>query len=357
MGPNSLDRPLFVEDVITAITGGIGGVPARSLRSSMERAAVEFDERTAEAFARALFSELSQNPQDLLGLESLIILGLAHPRILARHGISLETEGRRLAVVLERGGQSERAQQLLDMLSTNLPRNPAEETVAGQDEASVTERVATIDGLLADADRCIARGKRREAVRLLQQILKLDRDRFDVARMIRDLRRDDEHRRAYRTTVAKIVLSMMIVGFLGYYLVLREQKVRDRWDALPQAVVGDATSLQSRLDAIEGLLAQEHYWGGVFQAWRERDQLRAQVQRLQDEAARAARTASLQKLERMQDAEDVRLRGMLNVKSGKFDEALGDLRQALELGGERWEQRQRVLRDISAIEAWKAGKP
>jgi len=68
LGPNSLDRPLFVEDVITAITGGIGGVPARSLRSSMERAAVEFDERTAEAFARALFSELSQNPQDLLGL-------------------------------------------------------------------------------------------------------------------------------------------------------------------------------------------------------------------------------------------------------------------------------------------------
>jgi len=194
-------------------------------------------------------------------------------------------------------------------------------------------------------------------VKLLHQILKLDRDRFDVARMIRDLRREDEHRRGYRATAAKIVLSMAIVGFLGYSLVVREQRVRDRWDALPQAVVGDAISLRTRLDAIEGLLAQEHYWGGVFQAWRERDQLRAQVQHLQDEAARAARTAELQRLERIQDAEDVRLRGMLNVKSGKFEEALGDLRQALELGGERWDQRARVLRDISAIEAWKASKP
>jgi tetratricopeptide (TPR) repeat protein len=323
----------------------------------MERAAVEFDERTAEAFARALFSELSANPQDLLGLESLLILGLAHPRILARHGISLETEGRRLAVVLERGGQTERARQLLDMLSTNLPHAEAAQPVAEKDEAKVSERVAAIDGLLAEADKCIARGRRREAIKLLQQILKLDRDRFDVARMIRDLRRDAEHRRAYRTTAAKILLSMAIVGFLGYSLVMREQRVRERWDALPQAVGGDSVSLAARLDAIEGLLAQEHYWGGVFQAWSERDQLRVQIQHVQDEAARSARSAALQRLERIQEAEDVRLRGMLSVKSGKFEEALVDLRQALELGGDQWEQRQRVLRDISAIEAWKASKP
>lgn len=356
MGPTTADRPLFVEDVITAITGGIGGVPARSLRSSMERAAVEFDERTAEAFARALFSELSQNPQDLRGLESLIILGLAHPRILARHGISLETEGRRLAVVLDRNGQSERAQQLLDMLSTNLPASGAAED-AGEDEAKVAERVAMIEGLLREADDCIARGRRREAIKKLQEILRLDRDRFDVARMIRDLRRDEEGRRSRRATIAKVVLSMMIVGFLGYSLVLREQRVRERWEALPQAVAGNTLSLQGRLDAIEALRADVHVWLGMFQAERERDQLRAQIQRLQDEATRAARNATLQKKARQQDAEDVRLRGMLNVKNGKFDDALSDLRQALELGGEHWEQRQRVLSDISAIEAWKAKKP
>ena len=358
MGQNSLDRPLFVEDVITAITGGIGGVPARSLRSSMERAAVEFDERTAEAFARALFSELSQNPQDLLGLESLIILGLAHPRILARHGISLETEGRRLAVVLERGGQSTRAQQILDMLSQNLPQqvpDPAAAVVA--EDAQVAERVASIESLLREADQCIARGRRKEAIAKLQQILKLDRDRFDVARMIRDLRREQEGRRSSFATMAKIVLSMAIVGGLGYLLVQREQRVRDRWEALPQAVGRDTKALQARLDSIESLLAQEHYWGGVFGAWRERDELRLQIQHNQEEAARAERAAALQKAERLQQAEDVRLRGMLSVKGGHFEEALADLRQALELGGESWEQRARVQRDISAIEAWKAGKP
>jgi len=348
---------LFVEDVITAITGGIGGVPARSLRSSMERAAVEFDERTAEAFARALFSELSQNPQDLLGLESLIILGLAHPRILARHGISLETEGRRLAVVLERGGQSTRAQQILDMLSQNLPQAEAQVPAVLEEDAQVAERVASIETLLREADQCIARGRRREAIEKLQQILKLDRDRFDVARMIRDLRREQEGRRASRSTVAKVVLSMTLVGCLGYLLVQREQRVRDRWEALPQAVGNDRKALQARLDSIEALLAQEHAWGGVFQAWRERDELRVQIQHVDEEAARAERAATLQKLERVQQAEDIRLRGMLSVKNGHFEEALADLRQALELGGEQWEQRARVQRDISAIEAWKAGKP
>lgn len=346
-----------MEDVITAITGGIGGVPPRSLRSSMERAAVEFDERTAEAFARALFSELSQNPQDLLGLESLIILGLAHPRTLARHGISLETEGRRLAVVLERSGQTERAQQLLHMLATNLPQHATETELQGEEDARVTERVAAIEGLLREADDCIARGRRREAIKHLQEILRLDRDRFDVARMIRDLRRDEEGRRSYRKSLAKIVLAMTAVGFLGYWLVTREQRVRDAWYALPQAVASNPASLQTRLSAVEALLAREQFWGGVFQAWRERDQLRAQIQHLQDEAALKARDAALHQKERMQEAEDVRVRGMLSVKNGKFDEALADLRQALELGGEHWEQRQRVLADISAIETWKAKKP
>jgi DNA-binding transcriptional regulator YiaG len=150
---------------------------------------------------------------------------------------------------------------------------------------------------------------------------------------------------------------MTIVGFLGYGLVVREQSVRERWDALPAANLGDLTSIQGRLDAIEGLLGKEHYWGGVFQAWRERDELRSRIVRLQEDAARAERTAALQKQERLQNAEDMRLRGMLSVKSGRFAEGLVALRQALEFGGEHWEQRQRVLNDISAIEAWKVKQP
>jgi hypothetical protein len=146
------------------------------------------------------------------------------------------------------------------------------------------------------------------------------------------------------------------VGCLGYLLVQREQRVRDRWEALPQAIGNDRNALQARLDSIETLLAQEHAWGGVFQAWRERDELRARIQHVEEEAARAERAATLLKLERVQQAEDIRLRGMLSVKNGHFEEALTDLRQALELGGEQWEQRPRVQRDISAIEAWKAGK-
>jgi tetratricopeptide (TPR) repeat protein len=348
---------LFVEDVITAITGGMGGVPLRSLRSNMERAAVEFDERTAEAFARALFTELSQNPHDVRGLESLIVLGLAHPRILARHGISLETEGRRLAVVLDRSGQSARAQQLLEMLATNMPVPGKEPEAQEQIDESTAARVAAIDTLLRQADHCIARGRKAEGIKHLQEILRLDHDRFDVARMIRDLRRGQEGRRANYATFAKVVLSMLVVGALGYGLVTREQRVRARWDALPQAGPNDTAAMQVRLSAIKGMLAEEHVWGGMFQAWRERDELDSKIQRHQEEVARAARAAALEKQGRLQEAEDLRERAMRSVKSSRFDEALVDLRQALELGGEHWEKRARVQADISAIEGWKAEKP
>jgi hypothetical protein len=354
---------LFVEDVITAITGGMNGVPARSLRSNMERAAVEFDERTAEAFARSLFGELSQNPHDLRGLESLIILGLAHPRILARHGISLETECRRLAVVLDRGGQGARAQQLLDMLATNMPAAAEGAPAAAAEvpeEAGSSERVAAIEGLLREADQCIARGRRKEAVQHLQEILKLDHDRYDVARMIRDLRREDESRRAHllgAVKVLKYAIALALVCALGYGLVQREQRVRERWESLPQVGKGGTPALQARLDAIQTLLADEHAWVGVFQAMRERDELTAQIRRQQEEDARAARDAVLKEQARLQEAEDTRLRGMLHVKNARFDEALADLHQALELGGAKWAQRQRVLADISAIEGWKAQKP
>ncbi len=355
MGQNATDRPLFVEDIITALTGGMSGVHAQTLRSSMERAAVEFDERTAEAFARSLFNDLSANPQDLRGLEALIILGLAHPRVIARHGISLETEGRRLAVVLERNGHGERARQLLDMLAANLPSESPEDTRTRLDQHAAAN-AATIDRLLQRAQECIARGYKREAIQNLQEILLLDHGRQDVARMIRDLRYKDENRGRRLKLALKVLLALGIVGGLGWALVVREEHVRARWDELPLARPGDGVSLQGRLDAIESLLAEEHVWTGVLQAWKERDQLRLEVQELQDSAARKARSTALEKQARQQQAEDVRTRGMLSAQRGEFEAALLDLRSALELGGEHWELRPRVLTDIAAIEKWRSKK-
>lgn len=355
MGPNATDRPLFVEDIITALTGGMSGVHAQTLRNSMERAAVEFDERTAEAFARSLFNELSANPQDLRGLEALIILGLAHPRVIARHGISLETEGRRLAVVLERTGQGERARQLLEMLAANMPAQFPEETRKRLDQTAASN-AATIDRLLQRAQECIARGYKREAIQNLQEILLLDHARQDVARMIRDLRNESENRGRYLKRILATLLVVGGVGGLGWALVARDAHVRARWDELPAARAGDAVSLQGRLDSIESLLAEEHVWTGVLQAWQERDQLRLQVQELQDSAARSARTTALEKRERQQQAEDVRDRAMLSAQRGEFDAALRDLRSALELGGEHWDLRARVLSDIAAIEKWRSRK-
>src|SRR4030095_8535636 len=112
--------------------------------------------------------------------------------------------------------------------------------------------------------------------------------------------RDEEARRTYRRSFSKVVLGMMVVGGLGYWVVTREQRVREAWDSLPVAVASKPASLQVRLSAVEELLAREKFWGGVFEAWRDRDQLGARLQRVQDEGVRAARNAALQKQERLQ---------------------------------------------------------
>ena len=107
---SAIDRQLIVEDVVSALTCGFDDSDdPRDLSLKLQRAAEEFDRRTADAFGRALLDSLCEDPANLRQLEALLILGLAHPDVLRKHRISLAVEGRRLAVLLERSGELERA--------------------------------------------------------------------------------------------------------------------------------------------------------------------------------------------------------------------------------------------------------
>lgn len=352
------DSHLFVDDVVTALTGTVdGGANAASaLKQQMQRAAQEFDQRTAEAFARALLDSLCQDPSDLRRLEALLILGLAHPAVLEKHRISLATEGRRLAHLLERAGETERAKCMLEMLCTQMPKERTiDRELTGMIRRS-GNTIELVERYLRRADEAVARSKPLEAIALLQEVVLLDRTRRDVARMIRDLRwqvkeRKTRLRRRLRSTALFLVFSALIAG-----TVLRERKIDAAYAALPVAQDGDATALHARLDELEALIASERVWTGVFQAITERNRLQGALDRLEVQSTPTTHAVAFEESSQEESAEDARVRGNLLAQQGKFDEALVDLRRALELGPQSWEHRARVQADVAAIEDFRTKK-
>ena len=65
-------------------------------------------------------------------LEALLVLGLAHPEVFERHRISMPQEGRRFAILLERAGNPQRAEDMLRLL---LEMFPTSETLKSELEA------------------------------------------------------------------------------------------------------------------------------------------------------------------------------------------------------------------------------
>lgn len=347
-----------MEDVVTAVTGAGSGLSAHAaLRDQMQRAADEFDERTAEAFARALLDRLCQTPEDLRQLEALLILGLAHPSVLEKHRISIMTEGRRLALLLERAGEKERACCLLEILAQRLP---AEQSI-DRDLSGIMRRSGNttelIERYLSKADEAATRGRTNEAVAWLQEIMLLDQNRRDVARMIRDLRYQDKERRSRIKKRVRIAACSLAIAGLATFAVLREQRIRAAWVGIPPAPPGDVAALRARLDRITDLISEEHVWLGLLQAASEKKSLATEIDARDEEQSARQHEVDVAREQQMDLAETARTRGLYYAEQGKFDLALADFRQSLELSPLDWEHRARVQADVSAIEAFRAEKP
>lgn len=353
MSAQAPERNVFVEDIVTALTGPVDatGHATTALKDQMRRAADEFDQRTAEAFARALLESLCSETVDLRRLEALLILGLAHPTILDRHRISLRTEGQRLASMLEAQGQSERARCLIEVLDQRLGRDDfvvdAEEGT-GKPRAEVE---AEIETYLKRADQCAALGRNNEAIRWLQEIVTLDRNRRDVARMIRDLRWSEKERKAKNQKRLKQVGVLVILAMLVAGVFARESYIDSAFRDVP-ASTNDLASLRDRLSAVEGIVESHKLWFGMGAALREQSRLRREIEGIESAASEAARQVALERARKVENAEAARERGMLLAQQGHFEEALFDLRQALELSDPTWSERTQVQSNVAAIEAW-----
>lgn len=389
MNARAQDERLFVDDVVTALTGTVvpSGEPRPVFEDQMKRATEEFDLRTAEAFARALLEALCQDPIDPRRLEALLILGLAHPTILERHRISLPKEGERLAAMLAAQGQHDRARTLLEVISqaanaaTEVEFTEAAQTAAnkttsnganaapaasGQNANAAAETNAPhaverdharIELLLRQADDAAARGRTTQAIMLLQEVVTLDRQRRDVTRMIRDLRWQQQDRRARSIRRSKLAALVLALVAAAAGLAWREHGVRLRFEAIPRATPGELASLRARIESIDALISVEKAWIGMGAALSDRHDLEKAAIEIESREAAKASEARLEVTQTADLAESTRSRGMMLAQQGRFEDALVELRRALEMGGKDWAARRDVETNVTAIAEWIAKAP
>ncbi|MBL8856887.1 MAG: tetratricopeptide repeat protein [Planctomycetes bacterium] len=353
MSAQAPESNVFVDDIVTALTGPVDatGYATTALKDQMRRAAAEFDQRTAEAFARALLESLCAEQFDVRRLEALLILGLAHPTILDHHRISLRTEGRRLALLLESQGQTERARCLKEVIEQQLGSDDYIEEVDEADGRTADELEEEIATYLERADKAAAKGNNTEAIRWLQEIVALDRNRRDVARMIRDLRWSEKERKAKNSQRLKYAGVILLLGAVVAGVFARESYIDMAYRDVPKSGP-DLAGLHLRLDAVDALLDSHYVWFGMGTALREQGRLRREIEKIEAEAAERASAVALEQARKIENAEAARSRGMLLAQKGQFEEALADLRQALELSDAKWSERDQVTANVAAIESW-----
>jgi tetratricopeptide (TPR) repeat protein len=354
---STLSNQRIVDEVVKTLTGPTSDPEQPcDLRLQVSRARDELDSSTAENHCNALVEHLSSNPSSLPELEALIILGLAHPKLLSRHRIPLAQEGRRLALLLERAGQVDRAQSLLEVLATEVPKDKA----LDHDLASMMRRTGNADRLvdryLQRAEEAVAINRPTEAIPWLQEVLLIDRSRRDVARMIRDLRYQEEERRnrvrrRVRATAGTILLTACVAG-----AVLRELDVRQSYQLVQPATKGDLKSLRARYDAIDDLVAHNPLSWATFRASHERSELRAQILSLEALQIEAARVRADEAAQKKVIAESARLRGRQFAEQGNYAEARQQFEFALENATPDWPHRARLESDIAAIVEWQASQ-
>ncbi|MBL6721411.1 MAG: hypothetical protein ISQ08_08355 [Planctomycetes bacterium] len=340
----------FVGQILEAVTGGQEvDLDPEALRGRMESAAEEFDRRTATAFCDALLDQLSDDPANVRLLEALVILGLAHPDVLASARISLAVEGRRLAVLLERGGEPERAQAVLEFLASRMPGEPTiDQELAGLMRRS-GNTAALVERYLSRAEAAVERGRVGEAIPWLQEVLLIDRTRRDVARMIRDLRYGEVARERASQRRTRWALGLATLSTLATVGVAWNLDAHTRFTQLPAAEAHDEAALRCRLDALEGLAHARPVWIGSTRVAEERQRLRDQLAGLEQAVQVEAQLEEQRAAEQLAEAEAHRLRGLALVDSLRLSEALVAFEACLQVAPADWPQGEQVRTDAEAL--------
>jgi tetratricopeptide (TPR) repeat protein len=319
-------------------------------KESVGKAAGLFDEAAVEPRCDALLARLSENAGDVRALETLVVLGLARPEVFERRRIPVLQEARRLAVLLERGGESERAQAVLELL---LARKPSDRGIE-RELSSLMRRNGNLSRLverhLARADECVRAGRRDEAVRWLREVLMLDPQRRDVARMIRDLNYADlERRGAWRKGAKAAAVALLCMSGLSG-VVWRETSIDERFERIPQAPNGDMVAMQARLSALDDLVSESPLWLGLFEVSRERASLRESLERMRAERAEQAAKEAQARTLATTLAESQYALAQLAARQYDFDLMRDHLEAALSYAPADWKERASIQLELDALD-------
>lgn len=349
--PNTTE---LAADVMEALSGPTEGADrsGTAFRENVERAESEFEIEQLATSVQALVKRLGEDPTDLRALESLIVLGLAHPDALEHDGIPLAQEGKRLAVLFEHRGETDRAHALLEMLAERMPADKR----IGHQLASMLRRNGKSDRLLerylSRANDAVAADRPEDAIPWLQEALLVDRSRRDIARMIRDLRFQVAERRSRMLRgVKRVVSAVCIAGVIGA-AVWWERHVESMYAELPVADVKDLRSLRERLASLDGLMESYPIWLGMLKASSERADLRVGIQKLVSAQADAERAREEERVRRLAQADSAKLRGDMHMENGNFAAALADYQESLTSAPDPWPMRERVEANIAALSRW-----
>jgi len=344
---------LIVRDVTLAVNGAPDTqLDPRGALAERVEAVSAFDDATVEECIEVLQPVASGDEVDHDVLEALMLLALARPEACARFEVSGLSAGRRLAAALEAAGEVDRTVAVLELLAERFPGNRGVE----RDLAAVMRRRGKVEELieryLERANHLLKTGHTPEAIDQLREVLLLDRNRKDVARMIRDLRYQEvdegrEGKRRRRTVFLTLLFSLALS-----LAVLREIQIQREFDALPAVTGKDEAALHTRLASLEGFVQRYPVWHGSLGVLSERGELRVELERIEQERADAAEHKKEADRQSTELAEQARERGLLRIDSGDYASALKEFQSSLHLAPADWPRRERVERDVAAISKW-----
>jgi tetratricopeptide (TPR) repeat protein len=354
----SMTTTLIVRDATLAINGAPEKRGHLSEHLPLRVAEVaHMEPRTAEECVEVLSAVAGGEGADPEVLEALVIVALAHPALAHRLGLATVNTARRLASSYERAGDVEAAKILLETLAKHFPGQDTIERDLSQLMRRSGMAKDLVERYFARAKTLIREGRNEEAAGWLREVLQLDKNRKDAARLLRDLRIKHARRFQPRARSWRGPFALLILGLGATFVVLRELRLRREFESLPGVVSGDDASLQRRLEELDRFLERNPLWHGTLGILQERSELRVQ-RALVAERERVAREAvELAERERLESAELARQRGLLLFQSEDVSGAIAAFREALEFGGADWPHRASVERDLADLVALTPAQP
>jgi tetratricopeptide (TPR) repeat protein len=326
------------------------------LRNQVRRLHVELGRRKASAFLQKLMNSLSENPDELIQLEALVLLGFAHPDVARKHHIALATEGRRLGVLLEKAGRVERAKEIFELLCDHSPTDRTLEIeLAGVMRRSGANE-ALIERYMERAEEHMAKGESKQALPWLQEVLALDRTRKDVSEMIRDARHDQHHRLTSSRSNRRFALVFLLVLGSAAAVGYRERDLHQSYMSIPAPDLTDVSSLSARRASL-ALFQEEHpYWLGKSRVENEIKDLTTRQQAMLLEAAELKRELARKLEEQTAEADNFRRLGLQSSDLGDFSQARIHFEAALQVAPEGWPHVDVLAKDVQAIRDMEAGQ-